>query len=291
MASPSIPIDLTDAPAVIIRLRRRTRGSARAARHRHRDRRFDHLSGVAQRRRRHQAGRGHRAREGIVPISSSQDSAGPMARTVRDVAALYEVLTGLDHVLERVARGFDGARVAVATNLTTGHPATDQLFRDVIESARNAGTTFSEVVVTEADAAVEADELTVLLSEMSDDLTAFLQRRGGPGPSTLEECIDFEDDHRDVELPFFGHEFFDQALASGGRRGEKYRDARSRNLTWAVDQCLKPALAMSIVSSRPVTAPPGRTTLCWEGAAAPVGPRLPRPRPSQDGRSPRCRWA
>ena len=119
--------------------------------------------------------------EGIVPISSSQDSAGPMARTVRDVAALYEVLTGLDRVLERVDRGFDGARVAVATNFTTGHPATDQLFLGVIESARSAGTPFAEVVVAEADAAVEADELTVLLSEMSDDLTAFLQRRGGSG--------------------------------------------------------------------------------------------------------------
>ena len=180
--------------------------------------------------------------EGIVPISSSQDSAGPMARTVRDVAALYEVLTGLDHVLERVVRGFDGARVAVATNLTTGHPATDQLFLDVIEAARHAGTTFSDIEVAEADAVVDADELTVLLSEMSDDLTAFLRRRGGPGPSTLAECVDFENEHRDVELPYFGHEFFDQALATGGRHGEKYHDARSRNVAWAVDQCLTPAL-------------------------------------------------
>ena len=181
--------------------------------------------------------------EGIVPISSSQDSAGPMARTVRDVAALYEVLTGLDHVLERVARGIR-RRARRGRDELHHRPSRDGPTvsrRDRVGA--NAGTTFSEVVVTEADAAVEADELTVLLSEMSDDLTVFLQRRGGPGPSTLEECIEFEDDHRDVELPFFGHEFFDQALASGGRRGGKYRDARSRNLTWAVDQCLKPALS------------------------------------------------
>ena len=181
--------------------------------------------------------------EGIVPISSSQDSAGPMARTVRDVAALYEVLTGLDHVLERVTRGFDGARVAVATNLTTGHPATDRLFLEVVGRAHSAGATISEITVLEADATVDADELTVLLSELSDDLTTFLQRRGGPGPSTLAECIDFENEHRDVELAFFGHEFFDQALASGGRGGEKYHDARSRNVAWALDQCLAPALA------------------------------------------------
>jgi amidase len=123
--------------------------------------------------------------EGVVPISSSQDSAGPMARTVRDTAALYEILTGLDDVLERVDRGFDSARVAVATNLTTGHPATDQLFVDVVEAARRAGITLSDVTVLEADATVDGDELTVELSEMSDDLTAFLKRRGGAGPSTL----------------------------------------------------------------------------------------------------------
>jgi amidase len=181
--------------------------------------------------------------EGVVPISSSQDSAGPMARTVRDTAALYEILTGLDDVLERVDRGFDSARVAVATNLTTGHPATDQLFVDVVEAARRAGITLSDVTVLEADATVDGDELTVELSEMSDDLTAFLKRRGGAGPSTLAECIDFENEHRDVELPFFGHEFFDQALASGGRKGEKYREARERNVNWAIDKCLTPALA------------------------------------------------
>jgi amidase len=180
--------------------------------------------------------------EGIVPISASQDSAGPMARTVRDVAALYEVLTGLDHVTERVERGVDGARIAVATNLTTGHPATDQLFLDVVTAARTAGIMTSDITVHEADAAVDADELTVLLSEMHDDLSAFLTRRGGPGPASLAECIDFENEHRDIELPFFGHEFFDQSLATGGRDGETYHDARARNVEWAVDHCLTPAL-------------------------------------------------
>lgn len=180
--------------------------------------------------------------EGIVPISSSQDSAGPMARTVGDVAALYEVLTGLDHITERVSRGIDGARIAVATNMMTGHPATDQLFGDVIDKARNAGVSIADITVPETDSTVDVDELTVLLSEMHDDLTAFLVRRGGQ-PSTLAECIDFENEHRDIEMPFFGHEFFDQSLASGGREGEKYHDARARNVAWAVDQFLAPALS------------------------------------------------
>jgi amidase len=181
--------------------------------------------------------------EGIVPISSSQDSAGPMGRTVKDVAALYEVLTGLDGVLDRVLRGPDDARVAVATNLVTGHPATDQMFLDVVAAARGGGMTISEITVVDPDPSVGADEVTVLLSEMHDDLTAFLARRGGGGPTTLAECIDFENEHREIELPFFGHEFFDMSLASGGRAGEQYAEARARNVAWAIDTCLTPALA------------------------------------------------
>lgn len=206
--------------------------------------------------------------EGIVPISSSQDSAGPMARTVRDVAALYEVLTGLDHVEERVSRGPDGARVAIATNLKTGHPATDQLFLDAVAAARDAGWSTSEITVAEADTSVDADELTVLLSEMCDDLTAFLMRRGGPGPATLAQCIDYENDHRDVELPFFGHEYFDQALATGGRAGEKYHDARARNLSWAVEQCMTPALGDAACYIAPCYSPAWKNDLVLGGSGS-----------------------
>jgi len=180
--------------------------------------------------------------EGIVPISGSQDSAGPMARTVRDVAALYEVLTGLDHVVDRVNLGFGDARVAVATNMMTSHPATDHVFSQAVETARNAGISISEITVVEPNETVGADELTVLLCEMFDDLTAFLTRRGGHGPSSLAECIEFENEHRSVEQPYFDHEFFDQSLATGGRAGEKYDEARARNVEWAIDLCLSPAL-------------------------------------------------
>jgi amidase len=181
--------------------------------------------------------------EGIVPIAGSQDSAGPMARTVRDVAALYEVLTGSENVVDRVNLEFGDARVGVASNMLTTHPATDRLFSEAVEAARKAGVSIAEVTVPDPDDVVGADELTVLLCEMSDDLTAFLTRRGGEGPSSLAECIEFENEHRNVELPFFDHEFLDMSLATGGRAGENYADARARNLAWAVDQCLAPALS------------------------------------------------
>ena len=181
--------------------------------------------------------------EGVVPISASQDSAGPMARTIRDVASLYEVLAATDGVVDRVQRGQGGARVGVATTLMTGHPATDALFHTALATARGRGLTTVDVTVAEAGDVVSADEVTVLLCEMADDLSAFLARRGGDGPSSLAELIAFESAHAEVELPFFGHEFFDMALASGGRAGPAYEAARASNLAWALDTCLEPALA------------------------------------------------
>jgi len=179
---------------------------------------------------------------GVAPISASQDSPGPMARNVLDVAALYEILTGLEGVLERVGQGFAGARVAMAVNLTTGDPGTDALFRGVVAQARELGLSVGEVTVAEAGSAVDADELTVLVSEMADDLSAFLERRGGDGPTSVADIIVYEDEHADIEQPFFGHEYLEQAVASGGRASALYREARARNLAWAIGDCLEPAL-------------------------------------------------
>ena len=74
--------------------------------------------------------------EGIVPISSSQDSAGPMARTVGDVAALYEVLTGLDHVTERVRRRLRRRTNRRRHEHDDGSPRHRPAFRDVVDTAR-----------------------------------------------------------------------------------------------------------------------------------------------------------
>ena len=180
---------------------------------------------------------------GVAPISSSQDSPGPMARTVLDVAALFEVVSGREGAIVRAAKGADGARVAFAANLTCGHPATDALCASVVATLRAANVVTSEIVVDEPSAEVFADEVTVLVCEMFDDLGAFLGRRGGDGPSSIAELIEFEDRHADVELAHFGHEYLLQALASGGRSNAGYAGARSRNLAWAVQRCLEPALA------------------------------------------------
>lgn len=206
--------------------------------------------------------------EGVAPISSSQDSAGPMARTVRDVAALYEVLTGVANVVATVAKGPGETRVAVAANFMTGHPATDALFHAAVDTGGGTGMNISEVTVVEADAAVGADELTVLLSEMSDDLTTFLNRRGGDGPSSLEEVIAFENEHASVELPFFGHEFLEQSFASGGRASVAYERARERNVSWAIEQCLDPALSAADCLIAPCYGPAWKNDLVLGGSGS-----------------------
>src|ERR1019366_2901169 len=86
-------------------------------------------------------------------------------------------------------------------------------------------------------------ELKVLLCEMADDLSAYLASREGSGPRSLAEAIAHEDAHADVELAYFGHEFFERALATGGRASADYAPARERNLAWATAQCLEPALS------------------------------------------------
>lgn len=203
--------------------------------------------------------------EGIVPISASQDTAGPMARTTLDTAILFEVLTGSGDVVERVERGVHDVRIAVATNYMTGHGATDEIFRSAVQRANDAGVETFNITVAEPNEKVGADELTVLLCEMADDLSAFLTRRGGDGPLTLADVIGFEDVHADVELPFFGHELLVQSLATGGRAGGSYQDARARNLGWAIDECLSPALADADCFIAPSFAPAWKSDLVIGG--------------------------
>ena len=211
--------------------------------------------------------------EGIVPISASQDSAGPMARTVLDTAALFEILAGIDGVVERVARGVHDVRIAVASNYMTGHGPTDEIFRSAVQRANDTGIETVNIAVAEPNEKIGADELTVMLCEMSDDLTAFLARRGGNGPLTLADVIGFEDVHADVELPYFGHEYLVQSLATGGRTGNSYKDARARNLAWAIDECLAMALADADCFIAPSYAPAWKNDLVLGGSGnAPGSP-------------------
>jgi amidase len=142
----------------------------------------------------------------------------------------------------RATEVVDDPRVVDAANYRTGHTDTDALCDAVVAELGRAGVGVARRDVAVPTPEVHADELIVLLAELVDDLGAYLAGRPGDGVRSLADVVAFEDDHRDVEQPHFGHELFVDAIAGGGRSGDAYGEARRRNLAWAVEACLAPAL-------------------------------------------------
>ena len=200
----------------------------------------------------------------VVPISASQDSPGPMGRTVADVARLFAVLSGTSP--QDLAR----SRVAVAANWRTGHPATDERFDEVVAALAATGVYVTSREVPVPGPEQQQDELDVLLGELVDDLSAYLADRPGDGVRSLAEVVDYEDRHRTREQPYFGHDLFLTALATGGRAGVAYAAARARNLAWAREVCLVPALKDVDVLLAPAYGPAWKSDLVVGGHPGPA---------------------
>ncbi len=174
--------------------------------------------------------------EHVVPISASQDSPGPMGRGVDDVARLFGVLANQE---PPGGRG-EPSTFAVATTWQSGHPRTDEIIADAVARLRAGGLSITDRQPPTPGDQESRDELTVLVAELCDDLSSYLHHRDGEGVRSLADVIAFEDRHREVEMPYFGHELLEMAVASGGRRGPDYGEARARNLEWALSECLVP---------------------------------------------------
>ena len=204
--------------------------------------------------------------DGVVPISASQDSPGPMGRTVADVARLFAVLSDQDPV------ALDGIspRFVDATNWRTAHPPTDRLVDGFLGALSQSIGAIERRDVARPGPEVVSDEFVVLLAELADDLSSYLAARPGDGVKSLAEVMAWEDARADVELPWFGHELFLQALSTGGRAGGPYASARERNLEWAVSTCLTPALDGADVLVAPAYGPAWKSDLIVGGHAGVV---------------------
>jgi amidase len=188
------------------------------------------------------------SRAGIVPISHSQDTPGPMCRTVRDTALLLGVMTGVDPRDEATAAsrgraladytkaldpgGLKGARIGVARTKFFGYSvAVDRLVEAALDVLRRQGAT----VIDPADLATAGQfddaEQEVLLFEFKADLNRYLADLGPASRvHSLAEVIAFNEAHRDAEMPYFAQELLVQAQAKGPLTHPEYQKARAKCL-------------------------------------------------------------
>ena len=194
------------------------------------------------------------SRAGVIPISWTQDTVGPMARTVAEAALVLSMIAGsdpgdamtagadlhrIDYTVGLSTDGLRGARIGVARSVYWGYsPAADRIAEDALRTLRDAGAE----IVDPADipTAVELaggwpprnmDSLTVLLHEFKDGLNRWFAHLGPDAPvRSLADLIAFNERHADREMPYFAQEFLELAEATRGVADEAYTGARER--TW-----------------------------------------------------------
>jgi amidase len=185
------------------------------------------------------------SRYGIVPIAHSQDTAGPMARTITDAAILLGALAGVDPQDSATAesrakatdytqfldpKGLRGARIGVVRKLFGFHDGVDRVIGAAIEEMKRQGAEIIDPVVIESPGKFDDSEQEVLLYELKSDLNAYLAWLGPGAPvHSLKEVIDFNEHNRDREMPFFGQDLFLKAEAKGPLTDKPYRDALEKN--------------------------------------------------------------
>jgi len=181
------------------------------------------------------------SRMGVIPIAHSQDTAGPMARTVADAAILLGAMTGVDETdaatlssKERAYQdytqfldpeGLKGARIGVARSLFGTDKRVIKIIDSSLETMKSLGAELIEVEMASSDKFGKS-ELEVLLFEFKTDLNAYLADRGRMVKvRSMEDVVKFNEENRDHVLPYFGQERMEQALERGSLKSKKYLNA------------------------------------------------------------------
>lgn len=185
------------------------------------------------------------SRTHIVPISHSQDTAGPMTRTVADAAVMLTAMAGSDPKDPATAQAdrhredylgaldpdaLKGKRIGVMRFLAGYHDGTDEVFEAALAQLKAAGATLVEIDEGPDMAGIDRNELAVLLTELKADLNAYLATTPATVTTrTLADIIAFNRAHTDQEMPFFDQDLFEAAQATGGLDDPEYVAARDRN--------------------------------------------------------------
>jgi len=226
-------------------------------------------------------------RSGIIPIAHTQDTAGPMCRTVADAAALLGPLAGVDprdaatqasqgnahadYTRFLDPEGLRGARIGVERSFFGGDARVDALMEDAIQAMARAGAVVVDNTLLATRRQISAPSYQVLLYEFKADLAAYLEMSGHPnGMRGLTELIAFNEANRDREMPFFGQEIFEQAEAKGDLTTPEYRESLDTALRLAraegIDALMEEHRLDAIVS--PSTRPAWMTDLVNNGGSS-----------------------
>jgi len=186
------------------------------------------------------------SRSGIIPIAHSQDTAGPMARTVADAAILLGVLTGVDEKdsatkssrkrgLSNYAKfidldGLKGARIGVARNMAGTNPRIIKIFEHGIEVVKQLGAVIVDPANVPNFDKFDKTEEEVLHYEFKADLNRYLKSLGRDARvHSMEDVIRFNEENEDRVMPYFGQEHMVTAQEKGSLGEKKYKDALAKN--------------------------------------------------------------
>ena len=173
--------------------------------------------------------------DGIIPISHSQDTAGPMARTVTDAAVLLGLLAekAQDYTSHLDANGLKNTRIGIASDYFGFSAEVDKLIQDAIQVLKDNGAEIVENLKFEKRGEWGDAEWQVLISEFKADLNAYLKTRTGLQVNSLADLIEFNQKNADTELKWFGQEIFETAEKTTGLEDPVYLEAlkNSKKLT------------------------------------------------------------
>src|SRR5580704_476625 len=215
---------------------------------------------------------------GIVPIAHSQDTAGPMARTVTDAAILLGALTGTDYTKSLDADGLRGARIGVARDKFFGfNEENDRVIEAALAEMTRRGAESVDPADIPTAGKFDDSESLVLSYEFKNDLNLYLGALGPKAPvHSLADVIAFNDSHRDQEMSFFGQDLMVKAQSRGPLTSKEYLDALEKDHTMSRTEGIDAVMSKNRLDALVApTAGPAWCTDLINGDHAPGGSSTP----------------
>jgi len=177
------------------------------------------------------------SRDGIIPIAHSQDTAGPMARTVTDAVILLNImvaedkndigmtLSSINYLSHLKKDGLQGKRIGIARNFMGYHKKTDSVFEQAIVDLKAQGAIIIDNTNFNNSEQWGDDEFEILLYEFKHGINQYLATTNNETPKSLTELIAFNKQHASIEMPYFDQDIFEMANAKADLNEKTYLNA------------------------------------------------------------------